>query len=217
MITVVAISSKEDFKAIDEWVDHLPASVNKIVVKTVKGGISSFLAKDGNTQIYEWGYSKFRFDEARNYALSKVTTDWCIMLDMDERLQIFEEDITNINNLPADVYGAKIRINCFTNQGDCGGTYEVIRVMRKEVRYSYWCHETPHKWIEDNGYRITALPLLIRHDSYSDREKMPVRLLRNFHLILDNIEADRENRTDPKLLGDLYRTMQGLEKIGTTN
>jgi hypothetical protein len=216
LITIVAISSQEDFKSLDEWVSHLPDYVDKIVVKTVEGGISSFIGKEGNTQIYEWGYAKFRFDEARNYALSKVTTDWVIMLDMDERLQIFKEDIDNIDNLPEDVYGAKIKINCFTNQGDCGGTYEVIRVMRKEVKYSYWCHETPHKWIEENGYRVTALPLLIRHDSYSNLEQMPSKLLRNFHLILDNIENDIENRNDPKLLGDLYRTMRGMEKIATT-
>jgi glycosyltransferase involved in cell wall biosynthesis len=217
LITVVAISSEQDYNGLDEWIDHLPASVNKVVVKTVKGGSNLLIAQDGNTKIYEWGYTKFRFDEARNYALSKVETDWCIMLDMDERLQIFDKDIEFISSLPNDVYGAKVRLNCFNNQGSCGGTYEVIRVMRKDVRYSYYCHETPHKWIEERGYNVVATPLNIRHDSYSNKELMPHKLVRNFNLILDNIEENRENRQDPKLLGDLFRTLEGIKRFGTTN
>ena len=217
MITVVAISSEQDFEAVDEWVDHLPANVNKIVVKTVKGGTSHLLYTKGKLKVYEWGYQKFRFDQARNYAISKAETDWCIMLDMDERLQIFQQDIEFISSLPSDVYGARLRLNCFNNEGNCGGTYEVIRILRKDVRYSYWCHETPHKWIEERGHKVVATPLNIRHDSYSDKELLPQKLVRNFNLILDNIEENRENRSDPKLLGDLFRTLEGIKRFGTTD
>lgn len=217
MITVVAISSEQDFEAFDEWVNHLPSNVNKIVVKTVKGGTSHLLYTQGNLKVYEWGYQKFRFDQARNYALSKAETDWVIMLDMDERLQIFDKDILGINSLPQDVYGGMVKISSFTGQGDCGTTHEAIRVVRKQVKYSYHCHETAHKWIHENGYRLTALPLIIRHDSYVGTDNMLSKLDRNFHLILDNIEENKANREDPKLVGDLLRTLKGFEHFGTTD
>lgn len=201
----------------NKWLAHLPSFVNKLIVTTIPKGETRKVSEKDGIAFHHWGYDVFNFSDARNHALSLVKTDWAIMLDIDERLQIFKEDVSFIESLPKDVYGAKVRLNCFTNEGDCGGTYEVTRIMRKQVKYRYYCHETVTHWIEENGFRIVASPLTIRHDSYSDKELLPIKLQRNYHLILDNIEADRDNRYDPKLIGDLYRTITGLKKYGNNN
>lgn len=215
MITVVAISSEKDFEHANKWLAHLPNYVNKLIVQTVKGGETRKISDANGLSFHDWGYEKFRFDEARNYALSLVKTDWCIMLDIDERLQIFKEDIEFIESQPENIAGLRVALNCYN--GSTVAKYDSVRIMRQGVRYEYFAHETIDYWIQRNGFEIAQSPILIRHDSYSEKNLITGKLLRNYHLILDNIQDNIENRSDPKLIGDLYRTMQGLEKFGSNN
>ena len=215
MITVVAISSEKDFEVANEWLAHLPHFVKKLIVKTVQKGETRIVSDRNDIAIHEWGYEVFRFDEARNHALSLVETDWCIMLDIDERLQIFKSDVDFIESQPEDVAGLKVTLACFMPTADTrnGGVYECTRVLRKDVRYKYRCHEDPKPWIFENGYKISQSPLLIRHDGYIDPVEFKGKLVRNYHLILDDMMEDRENRTDSKLVGDLFRTIEGFKSV----
>lgn len=213
-MTIVAISSEEDFdKLSKEWVANLPKYLKKIIVKTVHKGETKKIAENNEIAFFQYGYEDFRFDEARNHALSLVESDWCLMLDMDERVQIFEKDVDYITSQPKDIGALKVTLACFMeNGGDTnGGVYECTRILRKDVRYKYRCHEDPKPWIYENGYKIGKSPLLIRHDGYNEHKGFQKKLVRNYHLILDDMMENRENRSDPKLIGDLFRTIHGFD------
>lgn len=213
-MTIIGISSEEDMDLAKEWVAHLPKYLRKIIVKTVHKGETKKIADNNDVAYFQYGYEDFSFSEARNHALSLVETDWALMLDMDERVQIFEKDVDFISSQPKDVAGLKVRISCYMDDAtNNGGFWDVTRVLRKEVRYKYRCHESPLVWIRENGYGIGKCPLVIRHDKYNDKNAMKKSLLRNYHLILDDMMEDRDNRADPKLIGDLYRTIKGFEYV----
>lgn len=219
MITAVIISSESDYEQVSETISLLPTWVKKIVVKTVQGGESKVVEETDNISLYEYGYEKFRFDEARNFAVSKVKTDWFLTLDVDERVLISKEDVEALYKLPQSVWAGNVKIVCYTGdeKSGSGASYDIPRVFRRGVKYEYYCHETTEHWLAERGYEKCFTPIVIRHDGYWSDEAMKRKLIRNFNLILDNIEANRDNRSDPKLLGDLYRTLIGIERYGDNN
>lgn len=209
MITVVAISSEQDMDNANKWLAHLPSFVNKLIVRTVKKGETRKVSGRDGIAFHDWGYEDFRFDEARNHALSLVETDWCIMLDIDERLQIFQSDIDYIESQPKNVAGLQALISWYNEDQ---GQQAIIstKVLRKEVRYKYSCHEDPKPWIYDNGFKIGKSPVMIRHLGYDTKERRQDSLLRNYHLILSDLFR---NPTDSKSMFDMKRTLTGMSNV----
>lgn len=209
MLTIVAISSPEDWVNRQEFIDWLP-DIPIVIARTVKGGESRKITEDGNVKYYDYGFENFSFSEARNYAISKADTEWVMTLDMDERTLLTPDVFEHIEKAKDNVGGFEARILSYLDWDDKNSfPYDAIRVFRKKFKYEYSCHETPRENIERQGYLVKQSPIIIKHAGYNNQEKFKRKLIRNYNLILNDLMRDR---TNPKLIGDLYRTLQGMEK-----
>lgn len=211
-ITIVAICSPEDWIYKDEFVKwiRIQSDIPIIIARTVEGGESRKITEENGVSYYDYGFKEFSFSEARNYAISKAETEWIFTLDMDERTLLTPDVFEHILSAPEDVGGFEARLMSYLNWDDNNSyPYDALRVFRKKFKYEYSCHETPRENLERAGYRVCTSPIIIKHHGYNNEEKFKRKLVRNYHLIINDIIKDR---TNPKTMGDLYRTLQGIEK-----
>lgn len=152
----------------------------------------SFGAK---TYSFEWVDD---FAAARNYALSKATHDWRLVLDADEVLQPLQfDELSGWIQRNPNTIGV---VTCWNLQGEESKSKVMLpRLLPKGVLYSGIIHEQV-----DNSYSRVLCPLTIHHDGY-----LPVfndfKFQRNLPLLLKELKQQPNN---PYLYYQLAKTYQ---------
>ncbi|OBZ08005.1 hypothetical protein A8L34_25000 [Bacillus sp. FJAT-27264] len=170
-----------------------------IIVDTGSTDNSKQIASEFGAVIFdfEWGGD---FSEARNYALSKSTSQWNLVLDADEYISnICKEEIIKFINYSEPSIG-KIRIvNKFRSKD--GINYEQIYISRlfpSSIRYAGRIHE---QVISNLPRRI--IDIEVQHDGYYERKKSS----RNIPLLAKEID---ENPYDPYYYYQIAKEYRGL-------
>ena len=216
-ITVVVISSKEDFKDIESFIDDLPKLMQKVIVLTEQGANSEFV-KEINpfTKVYKYGYEQFSFSEARNWANEQVKTDWIISLDMDERICLREEELIKLKSCPDSIGGFQIPILNFDMHSQLISKHEAVRIFRKGIKWKYHVHEDISEDLEEAGYNLAKHSIVIKHFGYEDLNapKYYKKLKRNYGLSLKDII---KYPNDLYVRNNLHDIITGLRRFENDN
>lgn len=162
-----------------EYVDEM------IVVDTGSTDATAKIAEECGAKVfhYEW---QDDFAKARNFALSKATSDWNLVLDADEYiksvdrngLQGFLENEKQLGNI-------KI-INFLDREDDKNISKAYIsRLLPKGVQYTRSIHEQPDTELMDYPVAIE-----VYHDGYIDQDNKTKRNLRYLKQQVKNTGGD---------------------------
>lgn len=131
-----------------------------------------------NVKLYfkEWTDN---FSEARNFAISKATGDWILIIDSDEIMR------SEIKQLPDkyDMYFVNISIN--------GSSSASGRIFKNNglIKFENGVHETAEYTVSEDKKAFTNI--IFEHTGYfEDEVAMSKKLIRNFKILL----KDKSNR-----------------------
>lgn len=119
----VVINTKNAGKTLQRALDSVPFASEIIVVDMESTDDTRAIAKKYTRQVYEHkdvGYA----DPARNFALSKATSDWILVIDADEWVP--------------PTLAAKIPQMIERSEVDCFFLPRVNRIFEKEIQYTGW-------------------------------------------------------------------------------
>lgn len=138
------------------------------------------------------------FSAARNFALSKATHDWRLVLDADETLQPFQRENLNhwIQQNPQHV-GVVTRWDLQTNHSK--SKVMISRLLPKDARYTGTIHEQV-----DASHKRVPCPIILHHDGYLP-EFNDLKFQRNLPLLLKDVQ---HHPNDPYVHYQLAKTYQ---------
>lgn len=186
MITACLIVKNEE-KYIGQCLRNLSNIVDEIVIVDT-GSVDKTIniAKQFNVKIY---YHKWNnnFAEARNHCLKYANTNWVLIIDADETIEL-----TNLkyNDLNEKIGGIKINIkNYIDNKLDKFSTHQYTRIFRNkpEFRFEGIIHEQISESILKCGYEIIESDIEITHYGYINTSEE--KKIRN-KTLLENVDLN---------------------------
>lgn len=132
-------------------------------------------AMGAKVAFYEW---RDHFADARNFALSLATGDWCVAMDADERLLNHHWQLIRkmAEGAPSDCHG--IFFTCVSATAGPLDESPVLRMFRRlpHIRYEGRVHEEVGMTIQRNGGNLGQSQICIVHEGYRadlvvDRQK----------------------------------------------
>ena len=226
-LSICLIFRKEDAHYLTQCTDSLPPGVELCVVQCMEspGLTTRFVVTEekqmpNGTVIRQavWFYPRnnFRFDLARNKALTLARRTWVLALDADERLlahqwpdwiQATEEAPANVGGLTVGVCGSIPRGSDGTMSRHNGAQARLFRnrpdiYFRKRVHEFFGLSET----IEEAGLSIIESTLLVHHVGYETSNKeLLKKCARNIALSCRELAA---NPHQPDIQHKLFETLQ---------
>jgi glycosyltransferase involved in cell wall biosynthesis len=168
-----------------------------IVVDMQSSDNSAQIAKDAGAKVFSYRPMKF-VEPARNFALSKATGKWILLLDPDEYLQKTLKgellDITKRNDVDfVKIPRQNFIFNKWIRHANCWPDY-LIRFFKKgAITWQKEIHSQPIT----KGSGLTLLDsekLAIKHDNYQNINQFITRAMR-----YSNVQADELNAQDYKI------------------
>ncbi len=153
-----------------------------VVVDTGSHDHSKDIAYKFGSEVFtfEWTDS---FSEARNYALSKMRTDWILVLDSDEVLS--KIDVGVLKNADENIGGLTVQIvNALSEDDDLHfSTHRYTRIFRNNYgfRFEGRIHEQIRGSIEHKQFKIADSDFVINHYGYNKINQ--TKLARNQKLL----------------------------------
>lgn len=195
-----------------------------VVVDTGSADSTKEIAAKYTDKLYDYAWCD-DFSAARNFAVSKASNNWILILDCDEYVQ--EIDVaklrTCMQKYPKNVGVVEIR-NVYTTV-EAGVSKEGIQIdevprfyNRNYYEYRFRIHEqiTPKKL--DNYDEITLetfhLPIIVKHYGYDiPRPEMMIKQERNLKLLLKSIgETPGMDDYIYFQIGQSYNVLENYEK-----
>lgn len=176
-----------------------------VIVDTGSSDNTKMVAKKYTDYVYDYKWND-NFSDARNYAISKIKTEYVLILDADEVLTYIDYDklIKCIEN-NKDKVGRIERDNEFVREGKQYVSKERVNRLFSKDKYKY--EGSIHEQIVSiNGskYETYNLPIKFSHSGYSNEEiDRKDKIKRNIEMLLLELE---ENPNDPYLLYQLGKS-----------
>ncbi len=161
-----------------------------IIVDTGSDDNSINIAREFNAVIFHYKWHD-DFSAARNFALSKCTSDWVIYLDADEELKSGSKaELKRItaNNEKTGYYLSVISVDQFQ---DYNQSMLFIRLFKNEpgVVFENKVHEQIINSLRKNNYQFKNSTLVIYHYGYNiDKEAKQDKARRNLDIMLKEFE-----------------------------
>lgn len=158
-------------------------------------------AKFDKVVIYDFEWTG-RFDEARNYSLSKATKDVILVMDADEELKEFEE--FNFE------YDAAF-ITVLNSENDVLVENKEMRFFKNHigVKYSNPMHENIAMSIQNNKQYVSGIQ--VRHYGYediiNDEDNKRKKLLGHIEMIKNFMPSDFPDQSYNFILSNLYEAL----------
>ena len=194
----VVINVRNEAEHLDKCLKSIKDFADEIIIVDMKSTDDSVkIAKKYNSKIFSYKPMKF-VEPARNYALSKATGKWILLLDPDEFLsktlkkefkKITTRNDVDFVKVPRQnfIFGKWIR------HANCWPDY-LIRFFKKgAVTWQNEIHSQP----ATKGNSLTLLDsekLAIKHDNYQNVSQFILRAIR-----YSSIQADELNAKDYKI------------------
>lgn len=184
-----------------------------VVIDTGSSDDSKEIALRYTNHVYDFVWCD-DFSAARNFAISKATRDYILMVDTDEFID--EIDIAELNKLIQDNptgIGLLLRKNLFENNAtEMTSTIRISRLFPKALyHYEGRIHEqvVPINPLELPNPSHYDIPIFMTHVGYTgDSTAKQIKANRNLSLLLIELE---QNPNDPYILyqiGKAYYYMQ---------
>ncbi|WP_083656042.1 glycosyltransferase family 2 protein [Paenibacillus sp. FSL H7-0326] len=192
---------KDEASVLERCLESVLNLVDEIViVDTGSTDNTKDIARNFNARIFDYVWEQ-DFSSARNYALSQVKSNWCIVLDADEMISNdCMQSIRSFINSHEAIGKVKI-INKFL--GSDGLNYEQIYISRlfpSHCRYTGKIHEQI-----DSDLPRKIIDIEIQHDGYLEKKKSS----RNIPILKKVIE---ENPQDPYYYYQIAKEYRGLDE-----
>lgn len=223
-----ALIVKDEMRTIEAVLQSLRGAVDEvIVVDTGSTDGTTDIARANNVKVYEYPWTG-DFSAARNFALSKVTSEWVLWVDGDEVL--FDEDLS-APRLAAGLFDSRaestiIRIGQFNLiSGRVEPNYDMSRMFAKRSGFIWHgrIHEQvgPPEGVLSAVVTRPAVRIRVRHDGYdpaimSEKGK----LARNIELLKKSVEDDPTDIAswgflgrELSLAGQFEEAVRALEKV----
>ena len=175
-----------------------------IIVDTGSTDKTIDIAKSYGAKIFHFEWTN-DFSEARNFALSKASGKWRLVLDADEYVVEGNREALE-KQLKKQHIGLVERIDAFNKTGEIqySRTY-IARILPKEVVYQGKIHE------QIIGEKYIRMPLCLEHDGYLYQDKAD----RNLEILFNTCKDEPKNAyMQFQLAHTLYlaeRTKEALE------
>lgn len=161
-------------KSVAPYVDEM------IVVDTGSSDNTKQIAASCGAQVYDYVWEN-DFAKARNYALSKASGDWNLVLDADEYIsKIDMQQIKAIMINQGQIGCIKIVNEIHTEDGINYSKVYVPRLLPKGIKYTRSIHEQP-----DSNLPRVKVKLELYHDGYVDQA---VKVKRNLTYLEEQIK-----------------------------
>lgn len=211
----VCMIVRDEEKVLRRCLDSLPRDVDELViVDTGSTDATKAIAAEYTDKVYSFAWTG-SFSDARNYAQSRASGEWILVLDADEFIDEGElqRAIAELKELPPEVDALRTLIYNFTGErGESLAQHESLRLYRNRpyIRFIRRIHEQLKK--ESGELVIGKSSLVIYHSGYlkktvEDKNKHE----RNLPL-LEKEMANSENAFDYFNLGNEYYGKQQYEK-----
>lgn len=180
-----------------------------VVVDTGSKDTTPHSAKLFGTEVYKFDWND-SFSAARNFALSKMRTEWILVLDTDEVLE--KVDLNQIKNADEKTGGFTVNIkNMLADNSDTHySNHRYTRIFRNNPNFSFSgrVHEQIRDSIEASGYKIEKGNFEIIHSGYNRIDES--KLLRNLKLLKEDA---RELPQDDFIQYHIAQTYFALREI----
>lgn len=176
-----------------------------IVVDTGSTDKTKDIARSFGAMVYDFEWNG-DFSAARNYALSKSTSDWNLVLDADEQIVMWDKNtIENFIIKPCSIGRIKVVSNFMQNGAEQRSKDYISRLFPKGVYFIGRIHEQ----VQSELPRVD-LPIEIFHTGYFNTDKSE----RNLQLLHSEWEKNKQN---PYILYQLGKQYQSMKQIDTAS
>lgn len=200
-ISLVMITKNEEAK-LKRCLNYIKNFVDEIIiVDTGSTDNTKNIAKSFNAKVYDYTWDN-NFSNARNFAISKSTSDWNLILDSDEFItKINYDNLHNFINSNNNIIGKIKIINIFEQDGEIRNSSQFIsRLAPKNIYFTGRIHEQLNLDLPRENIEIE-----VEHDGYLNTNKFE----RNINLILTEL---KENPNDSYLLYQAAKTFYNNKK-----
>ncbi|MCX7735727.1 MAG: glycosyltransferase [Candidatus Kapabacteria bacterium] len=212
----VCLIVKNEEKMLPDCLKSVQSYVEEIiVVDTGSQDRTKEIAKSFGCKIFDFTWNR-NFAEARNFSLSKATSEFILVLDADERLINPEELKIAIRSSQPDTGGWFVEIHSESgiNQNtpdNYKNSLVRLFINHPNVKYQGRIHEQIVESILKNGYKLENTNIRIRHLGYKNTEvDLRNKQLRNLELLN---EAILENPTDGYSLFQRAKTYLAINDL----
>jgi glycosyltransferase involved in cell wall biosynthesis len=192
---------KNEAAHLPNCLDSIKDYVNEVIIVDT-GSIDETIeiAKSFNAQVYDFQWTN-DFSAARNFALSKSTSDWNLILDADEQVVSWDNDEMLSILQSGDLIGKVSIKNKFIQNNEERYSSEFIsRLLPKGVTYSGRIHEQ----VVSDLPRV-ELPIEVFHTGYYKTDKSE----RNLEIFEAEIASEPNN---PYMLYQLARQYKAVNR-----
>jgi len=184
-----------------------------IIVDTGSEDSTIEIAKSYGAAIYNFPWVN-DFSKARNYALSKTTSEWILYLDADERL-----DAASLESLKTVIKGKnKLGVRCkIYNEDKISNKPKLqsyTRLFKKstDIEFRGKVHEQIDDSLLEQNYNIINADILINHIGYSiSKDGLKKKAERNLELLLNEYKEKPSGYTAFHL-GNSYSILNEKDK-----
>lgn len=178
---------KNEEKHLEECLQSVKDVVDEIIIVDTGSTDNTIkIAESFGALVYHHKWNN-DFSEARNYSLSKVTSDWVLYLDADERLDASAKHLLKKLTSNRDKIGYRCKIYNVDEINKKPKLQHYTRLFRniKGIRFSGKAHEQIDDSLFAHGCKIQNSELLINHYGYNiDKEGLKQKAKRNLDLLL---------------------------------
>lgn len=209
MLTACILYCETDKDYVKDCLDSLPKWCQIVLMKTQKSEEekTTLLDEGGNLRHFLYEYTEFDFSRAKNKARSYAQTKWILVLDADERLNIFQHAwLKELLETIGDEYGGiagtqwshQTAIPSPSNpQWASRMAVPTVRIFRNlpPFKFCFPIHEVIDPSIYEAGYKVLDTKLDILHEGWNcSKEEMLSKLKRNGELIWRHPELIESER-----------------------
>ncbi len=224
---------KNEEKHIEKCLNSAKNFVDEIIiVDTGSSDKTREIAKKFTDKIFEFNWVN-DFSKARNFSISKASSDWILVLDGDETIE--EIDFKKLKALIETENDAAYMIHRnYTNDYACSGfisikesdysfkeaegffDVKIIRLFRNDPHYVFdgIIHETPDKSIFENSKRISNTSLVIHHFGNLDKNLVAAKKNSYIDLLRERVNNnDFQEKTEDYVLFELASELMRLGRF----
>lgn len=190
---------KDESEHLHTCLESTKEYVNEIIIVDTGSTDNTIeIAKTHGAAVYEYTWTN-DFASARNFALSKSTSEWNLILDADEQITSWDKDKVK-TTLQSDRFIGKINIksNFKQNNEERFSQIFISRILPKGVYYSGKIHEQ----VVSKLPRI-EMPIDVFHTGYFQTDKSE----RNLIILKEELSKNPKNAYILYQLARQYKTM----------
>jgi glycosyltransferase involved in cell wall biosynthesis len=161
---------KDEGRLLDSFLKRIKPYVDEMIIVDTgsKDDSKIIAAKYGPVFDFKWCDD---FSSARNFSISKATSDWILWLDPDEEISL--EDMNKIKRLTEDTKYLGYRFIQQTFVKDKKYVQGICKLFQnhKGIKFVYPVHESVMPSIKEINGKIGKTGIIIKHESNYDLKK----------------------------------------------